>query len=697
MKYQPVETWAEALELTGDVLRPGASEGSNDRTRTLARSYKVNTAARRLGFKRGTIEEALILTFLTSFVDPEGMVRIPAKAVEAAAQDPEYYEKIASLEIIHAADLAAVAGMPLKSIRRKLQAIGADRKRPEWGQVRGLWGLPEVYSEFLEQLEENETAGQEDLEEFLRHERKRASEEKERRAKLKQRLVDAFPDWIHADREQQEVVLHVGPPNSGKTHDSLEALIAAGSGWYLAPLRLLAYEIFDRLNQRGVPCNLLTGEEYIPIEGAKFTAATIEMFNSSESGECIIIDEAQMLADPDRGWAWTRAMIEANCPEIHMIGPEPARQLILQMAKAAELPIRIQEHKRLTPIEVADQHWSLAKLPPQTILVAFSRRRVLELKQELEKRGRRVSVVYGSLPPEVRRRQSERFANRETEICVATDAVGMGLNLPADNVCFYEIEKFDGKTSRKLYPEEVQQIGGRAGRYGISQAGRVGATTRYNLRYIRKTFHRDPRTLTRARVAPTLQDLEMIPGTLAQKFIEWSQLRSIPPALRNLIQITNLEERISLAQMLTDEEVNKLGLNASVKLVNAPTRISTRSYWRMCARAIIDERSMPLPPPPPPDILNTNDLQNTEHSVSCADIYLWLGHRDSFTDFAPDSAHVRNLRQTWSDMIDGALLKKIKNVKVCSQCQKILPADYPFGMCESCYYSSRYRYDNDFE
>src|SRR5260370_42336236 len=115
------------------------------------------------------------------------------------------------------------------------------------------------------------------------------------------------------------------------------------------------------------------------------------------------------------------------------------------------------------------------------MVVGLSREIVLGLKVELERMGRSVSVVYGNLPPEVRRRQAARFAAGETEICVATDAVGMGLNLPADNVCFYELEKFDGKDVRTLTTNEVRQIGGRAGRYGLSQEGLIGALTANNV------------------------------------------------------------------------------------------------------------------------------------------------------------------------------------------------------------------------
>ena len=154
--------------------------------------------------------------------------------------------------------------------------------------------------------------------------------------------------------------MHIGAPNSGKTHDALEALKAAGSGWYLAPLRLLAYEIFDRLNGDGVACSLLTGEEYIPVEGARITAATIEMFNANESGACVIVDEAQMLADADRGWAWTRALMESAAPEMHVIGPPTARRLIEVLAERPRFLVSWSSMSgwRRSPWPSATSRWS---------------------------------------------------------------------------------------------------------------------------------------------------------------------------------------------------------------------------------------------------------------------------------------------------------------------------------------------------
>ncbi|MGB1287431.1 MAG: helicase-related protein, partial [Aggregatilineales bacterium] len=303
--------------------------------------------------------------------------------------------------------------------------------------------------------------------------------------------------------------------------------------------------------------------------------------------------------------------------------------------------------------------WSLKKMPDRTILVAFSRRKVLALKAQLENENRTISVVYGSLPPEVRRKQADRFANGETQICIATDAVGMGLNLPADHVCFHETKKYDGRTVRNLTPTEIHQIGGRAGRYGMSEGGTIGATTRKDLNLVRILHKQEPATLTHAHVAPTVEDLAMIPGSLGEKLREWAQLQSIPEELRHLVATANLKERINLAEMLTDEEVETLGLDRAVQLTNAPTRRSSRDYWYACAQSIIEGEPMPVPDIPPTEIFTASDLDYTETCINKADVYLWLSNRQEFEGLGPDAAYIKEERASASLRIDEALLKAL--------------------------------------
>lgn len=661
--HKQIENWEDALELAGDTLRPDGNDGDTAEQQTIARSYTVSRARRRLKLHQNTIARAVENGILSAFIDPVFNLRIPAKEIENVVSDQERYEEIALNERVSVRDLADAMAVKSATVRKRLRSKGLDHKRPAWREVRGQWDLPETLRGFhklvQEQREEQRRQKRQKREDAKRRKEEKREEERRRRAELRAQLVASFPAWSELDRSQQMMMLHVGPPNSGKTHDSINRLAEAGNGWYLAPLRLLAWEIYDRLNARGVPCNLLTGEEHIPVEGAAITASTIEMFNPMTPGDVVIIDEAQMLADSDRGWAWTRALMSSTAPEMHVIAPHTARHLIQKMAEAANMPMGTVTHERLAPIKVADKPWRLETLPDKTILVAFSRKMVLTLKTRLEEEGRNVSVVYGGLPPEVRRKQAERFAAGDTEVCVATDAVGMGLNLPADNVCFWELEKFDGRNMRRLHSSEVQQIGGRAGRYGISDAGVVGATTRQDLKILRKLFYDTSPDLTHARVAPTVDDLSLIPGSLSERLEEWSRLQSIPPELRKTVSTADLAERVELAGMLSDRQVATLGLAHAVQLVNAPTRKSTRDFWHDCAMAIIDRVPMPLPPQPAEEILDSGSLDYIEMCISCADVYLWLAHRREFEDFGEHLELVKHDRRNWSNMIDDALLNKI--------------------------------------
>ena len=687
------EAWRGVLALCGNRVRDGvAPPKANDppEKQVLARSFTVKQAAKLVGVNTETMRKAAGELALDSFLDPRGKLRFPAHTLIPTAADPDLREMIAGYERLRPSDLRAVLNLDQRSMDGSLREAGITPKRMTWRDVRGHWDLPETYDQYNQLRLEKERDSAQGRRKRGRGGRSRGRRKRQAEARLRNRLIDAFPKWRNDYRDQQQLFIHIGEPNSGKTHVALEALKAAGSGWYLAPLRLLAYEIFDRLNDDGVACSLLTGEEYIPVEGARITAATIEMFNAMKSGACVIIDEAQMLADADRGWAWTRALMESAAPDMHIIGPPTARNLIEVLASAAEIPREVVTHQRLAPIALAERHFTLESLPPSTILVAFTRQGVLDLKMKLERLGRTVSVVYGSLPPEVRRRQADRFADGETEICVATDAVGMGLNLPADVVCFYEVEKFDGKNDRRLLPSEVHQIGGRAGRYGMSQTGLIAATNRQDLSVISELYGQAPTELTFARVAPTADDLNLIPGSLAEQLTQWAELKSIPEELRAVITTADMDERIALAKMLSDEEIKKLGLASALQLVNAPTRKTTRPYWLDSAYMILEGYQIPLPPDAPESINDGGDLEATEFSIACADIYLWLSRRAEFAANCEAHQQVREERREWSLSIDEALLRNLNVARRCRTCGKLMPSRHRYRICDSCFDSRRF-------
>lgn len=263
----------------------------------------------------------------------------------------------------------------------------------------------------------------------------------------------------------------VGPTNSGKTFQALEALIEADTGLYLAPLRLMALEAYERLNEAGIPCNLVTGEESILVPNAKHTSSTIECLNLDKQVDCAIIDEIQMIADPERGWAWTNALLGAPAKEVFVIGNTSALCKSVEIIERVGDDYEVLHKERLSTLNTINPI-SFSDLKKGDALIAFSKKQVLRYAIKLREEGKKVSVIYGALSPEVRKKQAKLFSTGENDILVSTDAIGMGLNLPLDRVIFSSLEKYDGKENRALNHTEVKQIGGRAGRFNSD--GKVG-------------------------------------------------------------------------------------------------------------------------------------------------------------------------------------------------------------------------------
>jgi hypothetical protein len=675
------EQWKKLLDLCGETIRPGAAAGKTSRMQVVSHSYRTQPAARRIGLPEKYLLAAIEQGIVSAFRDPDDRLRISAKVVEAIAQQEELYEKIAGFIILKTRDLAVVCGVHRSSMYRRLQKLGISTTKATWGEVRARWELPATYALYRKMLDDNWRAIQEA--------RKSAEEAQQQHLQaLRSQLIATFPDWRHEERANQRVTVLLGEANSAKTWIALEQLIATGNGWYLAPLRLLAYEIFDALNRRGIACNLLTGEEEIVVSGAQITAATIEMFDTRSRGGCVVIDEAHMLADETRGWAWTRALMEARAEEMLVLGPLAARSLVEQLLDVVGQPFTFEQSSRLVPLSIATTPYKLRDLPARTIVVAFSRSIVLALKTDLEQMGRKVSIVYGALPPEVRRRQADRFACGETEICVATDAIGMGLNLPADAVCFYETQKYDGKRVRPLTAMEVHQIGGRAGRFGLSEQGIITALNKRDLDFLAAQFEQAPSPIKQAYVAPSVSDLALLPGQLAARLRQWRELESIPESQRSFIKTADLEDRIELASLLQPEEEAELSLGAAVKLTCAPARPESRSYWRWCASAIVKRDYLPPPPSPPKSLASSADLVRAEQVIACADLYLWLARTPEFRPFGPSYEEVRRARYALTERIDQALLSRLDMRKRCTSCGRVLPLDYRYRLCENCYLDS---------
>ncbi|MGI5224646.1 helicase-related protein [Actinoallomurus sp. CA-142502] len=273
----------------------------------------------------------------------------------------------------------------------------------------------------------------------------------------------------------ERVVLHLGPTNSGKTHDAIEFLVAQAvrgrSGTYAAPLRMLAREVYERLRAR-LPherVGLVTGEERINPR-ADVVSCTAE--SAPTGGDVLVLDEAHWLADPDRGHAWTRLLLSGSHRHIH-VAAAPEAGAVLRTALAQAGHLEIARHSRQAELTHAPP-MSPGTVPAGSAVLAFSRRAVLALHRELIDHGRRATVLYGAMPPGARREQIQRLVAGEVEVIVTTDVIGHGINLPLRAVAFAETGKFDGTKRRPLRLWEAAQMAGRAGRRGLADAeGRV--------------------------------------------------------------------------------------------------------------------------------------------------------------------------------------------------------------------------------
>jgi ATP-dependent RNA helicase SUPV3L1/SUV3 len=269
----------------------------------------------------------------------------------------------------------------------------------------------------------------------------------------------------------RRIIACLGPTNSGKTYFGLSRLAEAKSGIILGPLRLLAHEYREALEGRGIPTALLTGEERIAVPGSRHTAATVEMCPFNTPFDVAVIDEAQMLADPERGSAWTAAIMGVPARTVIILGAPDAAPMIRRIAKLCGDPLEEVRLERMGPLAAAREPVPLGDIGRGDALIAFSRREVFALRAELLRRGRSVAVVYGALGPTVRRAEARRFREGEAEVLVATDAIGMGLNIgPLRRVIFSALRKYDGQQERPLSVQEIKQIGGRAGRFGGEHA-----------------------------------------------------------------------------------------------------------------------------------------------------------------------------------------------------------------------------------
>jgi len=255
----------------------------------------------------------------------------------------------------------------------------------------------------------------------------------------------------------------LGPTNTGKTHLAMERMLGHRTGMIGFPLRLLARENYDRVVRlKGAQSvALITGEERIIPPSARWFVCTVESMPVDRPVEFLAVDEIQLAADPDRGHIFTDRLLRARgMTETMFLGSETIKPILRRLVPDADFITR----PRLSQLSYAGTK-KLARLPRRSALVAFSAAEVYELAEAMRRQRGGCAVVLGALSPRARNAQVELYQSGEVDFMVATDAIGMGLNMDLDHVCFARLSKFDGRMPRRLTPSELAQIAGRAGRH----------------------------------------------------------------------------------------------------------------------------------------------------------------------------------------------------------------------------------------
>ncbi len=259
------------------------------------------------------------------------------------------------------------------------------------------------------------------------------------------------------------VVAVLGPTNTGKTHLAVERMLGHASGMIGLPLRLLAREIYDRIVKRrgAAAVALVTGEEKIVPPRAHYFVCTVEAMPMERSVEFLAVDEIQLVADPERGHVFTQRLLHARGRfETMFLGAGTMAPLIRSLVPDVEIVSR----ERLSTLSYAGSK-KLTRLPARSAIVAFSTDQVYAIAELIRRQRGGAAVVMGSLSPRTRNAQVELFQSGEVDFLVATDAIGMGLNMEVDHVAFAGLRKFDGRRTRWLHAHEIGQIAGRAGRH----------------------------------------------------------------------------------------------------------------------------------------------------------------------------------------------------------------------------------------
>ncbi len=523
--------------------------------------------------------------------------------------------------------------------------------------------------------------------------------------------LGAPAEWYAAARAggPRRIIACVGPTNSGKTHGALARLVGAaragGNGVYCAPLRLLAVETWRRLRaEHGVACALVTGETRVPAgstgdpwtldasalrapdglradplqsrndringhaglgppfvepeptahsangqAGGELTSCTVEMADLGREYSVAVVDEAQLAADAQRGWAFTAALLGLRARELYVCGEEAVVPLLEAIARETGDVVEVRRHERLSPLAVESSGLggAVARLMPGDAVVCFSRKDLYDLRAAIDaSRGRsgrdpQCAIVYGRMPVETRVAQAAAFNERRAGFLVASDAIGLGLNLRISRIVFASV----AKGGVPVAAATLRQIAGRAGRFGAGVSeGRVTALLDSDLPAVAAALSAPAEPYTRAGLQPPAD--RMIE---ASRRLPSTSLEALMAAVGHAAAPSHYSPGYSSEQMLL---AHLLGQNprmhaaqrlalatAPVAMGRVPDLVAVAAFEHMTACLAL---ARPCGAPLLSAVCASHPLAATdalgvlESYCRVADLYLWLAarHGDVFWDAA---------------------------------------------------------------
>ena len=485
---------------------------------------------------------------------------------------------------------------------------------------------------------------------------------------------DEYPE---ARAMHRRFILHLGGTNTGKTYAGFQRLRQAKTGIYLAPLRLLALEAQETMLHAGVNCSLSTGEEEDFREEDTHMAATAEKLDLKRYWDVAVIDECQMIADRQRGYAWTRAILGVLAPEVHLCAAPEARDLLIRLIDSCGDDYELEVHQRTTPLVCMSRTVDPQRIQPGDALITFSKVGVLSVAEDLRQHGKEPAIIYGALPYSTRRKQMEGFLAGEMEYVVSTDAIGMGLNLPIRRIIFMETEKFDGVERRELKPEEIKQIAGRAGRFGMYNRGYVGATQ--NLGAIRAGLEAVVPPLEYA-VAGFSDLVLQADFDLLEVLTQWNQMPTVEPyrkldITRYIAVISKLRE---MGFLLTKEQELRAANIPFDETEDALLDLFFQFLRRWQAGEEVEQPGFPEGEPTLPEL---------EQYYRKLDLY--FSFAKAF-DCPVDLDKLYDSRERVAEEINEILLHRLRsNIRFCARCGKALPLHHRGRLCDACFRKNR--------